>query len=469
MITEQLRAAPENEARRARAEETPPASLRLLHLLAELPPAARRPIDLLPRLRERLGDVYSIDLGSSRFFALNHPRHAQHVLRDRASIYRKGGALWDSIRTLLGNGLIVSEGEIWRRQRRMMQPHFHRERLSALTEEMVGAIQSRLGPFEAAADARAPIDLAPEIASIAMGIIVRTMFGSGLDRRDADRVTQAMGYALDFMLRGALFQHLPRWLPVPGRARYEEAIRTIDRVIYEVIERRKQALRAAPGGDLLAMMLDMVDGETEQRMTDRELRDEAVTMFLAGYETSSTTIAWASHFLADRPEHQAALAKEVDAVLGDRTPTFADLPRLEYARMVLEETLRLHGPVYWLPREALEDDVIDGHVIPRGSTVGVMVYAIHRHPDAWERPEEFDPERFRPARAAARPPGAWMPFGVGQRLCIGRDLAMMEGQILLAMMAQRYTFRPVQGRPTRPYVGTTLTPKGGVWVTLARR
>lgn len=430
-------------------------------------PSLRQPLDFLVQARATYGDVYAVDLGFTKLILFNHPRHAQHILRDRVAIYRKGGALWDSIRTLLGNGLIVSEGDFWRRQRRMMQPHFHRERLNALTNRMVGSIHEGIATLDAAAISGDPINIVPEMANIAMKVIVGTMFGTGVDRADADRVGRDLTYVIDFMLRGMFFRSLPPWMPVPGRRRYQEAVRAIDDVVYRLIAQRQHESGAS--GDLIMMLLDMVDAETEQRMTNTELRDEALTIFLAGYETSSATVSWACHFLTRHPEHWAALEREVDTVLGGRTPAFADLPRLEYARRILEESLRLVGPVFWLPRQATEDDEIDGWLIPKGATVGVMVYAIHRHPEIWERPEEFNPERFLESRVASRPPHSWLPFGAGQRLCIGKDFAMMEGQLILASLAQRYSMNAVPGRSATAHMGTTLSAKGGVWVRLERR
>jgi cytochrome P450 len=169
------------------------------------------------------------------------------------------------------------------------------------------------------------------------------------------------------------------------------------------------------------------------------------------------------------PEHAEALAREVDEVLGDRPPTFADLPRLRYARMAFEESLRLYGPIYWLQREALHDDEIDGRRIPKGSIVTVVSHVLHRHPDAWDRPEAFDPLRFLPERSEARPPMSWIPFGLGQRLCIGKEFAMMEGAIILATLAQRYSMKPVSGRKVDVRMGATLQMKDGLWVTLTPR
>lgn len=445
----------------------PPPVIRGVPLLRELPLLVSKPLDFLLHGRQTHGDVYTVDLGLTRVTLLHHPRHAQHVLRDQAARYRKGGALWDAIRTLIGNGLPASEGEFWRRQRRMMQPHFHRERLAALVAAMVDAIQEGLAPLDAAAASGRPIDLVPELTNITMKVIVKTMFGTEIERRDADIIAAEMGYVLDFMLRGLLFNALPGWMPVPGRKRYERAVRAIDDVVYRIIDKRRRA--GGSSGDLISMLLDSVDAETDQRMTNEEVRDEAVTIFLAGYETTSVAVSWAGHYLTRDPGHAEALRREVDEVLGDRAPAFADVPNLRFARMVFEESLRLYSPAYRISRQAVEDDEIDGWRIPKGSLVFVVVHSIHRHPDVWDRPEEFDPLRFSPDRSASRPPMSWIPFGVGQRICIGKDFALTEGPLILAMLAQRYSMKPVPGREVDVQVGATLRMKNGLWVTLERR
>lgn len=436
-------------------------------LALQLPSLLRDPLDFLVRARAVHGDVYALDFGFIKFIFLNHPRHAQHVLRDRASIYGKGGGLWESLRTLLGNGLVLSDGELWKRQRRMIQPHLHRERLAALAGGMADAIGECIPTLDAAAASGVPINLVPEMDSIVTRVLGRSLFGIEIDRRDSETACREIAYALDHVFLGMFFKALPRWLPVPGQRRYEQAIQTIDRLLYQLIEQRRA--RGGSSGELLGMLLDMIDDETEQRMTTKELRDEIATLFVAGSETTTASLAWACHFLARHPEQQEALHREVDTVLGERAPALTDIPKLEYTRMVLEEALRLYPPVHWVVRQAFEDDEIDGYPIPKGSNIFVMSHVIHRHPDIWSRPEEFDPGRFKASDAATRPSLSWIPFGTGQRFCIGKDYAMMKGQMILARLAQRFSLRAVPGHKVAPRLRTTVQPGGGVWVKLERR
>ncbi|WP_437977347.1 cytochrome P450 [Sorangium sp. So ce295] len=444
-----------------------PPSARGFPLVGVLPHLLKDRLDYLVSAREQLGDLYTIDLGLARIVALNHPRHAQHVLRDNARNYSKGGALWESIRALIGNGLPTSEGDLWLRQRRMIQPEFHRDRLAAMCDLMVQAIDDGMAGFGVAAAAGRPVNAERELPHITMKVILNTMFGSGITKEEADAVGGSMKYAIDYMLLGAALRALPGWMPAPGRRRFERSVKTIDENVFRFIAQR----RAQPGrgGDLLSILLATVDAETGEQMSNQQLRDEAVSMFLAGYETTSVTLAWALHFLVENPDLLQALAAEVDAALGDRRPGFADVPRLPLALAVVQEALRIYPPAYWIPRTAVEDDEIDGFHIPAGTLVGIMSYVLHRHPDHWEAPMRFDPGRFTPERARARHPLAFIPFGIGQRQCIGKEFALMEGQLILARLLQRYRVSAVPGRTTRLHVATTLRTSGGVWLRLEPR
>jgi cytochrome P450 len=435
--------------------------------LSKLPQTLKDPLGQLVAARERHGDVYALNLGFSKVIVLSHPSHAQYVLQQNVANYPKGGAIWDSLRTLLGNGLPASNGQFWLRQRRMMQPHFHHRRLVALTNLMIDAIEEEMVSWDAAAESSKSVRLDQVFPHITMKVIVKTLFGSGLSGTDVEKVSKALTYALDFMLRGMITNYFPAWLPVPGRRRYQQAIQEIDEIVLRIIEERRRSREEA--NDLITMLIHMVDDETGEQMTDEQLRDEAVSMFLAGYETTAVALTWSTHFMLTHPEAWAKLRAEVDEVLGERKPTFDDLPQLPYSRMLLQEAMRLYPPVWWLSRTAVADDEIDGYPIPAGSTVAPMPYVIHRHPEIWEKPEQFDPERFTSEAIAARHKLAWIPFGAGQRICIGKEFALMEGQLILAYMAQRYQLTPSLGNEVKLHAATTLRSKKGVYAQLSKR
>lgn len=440
-------------------------------VLGVLPQLLVDPLGFLRRSHATYGDIYKLYVGPMALVVLNHPRHAQHVLRDNAQNYAKSGAVWDGLRTLIGNGLVVSEGDFWLRQRRLMQPQFHRQRLAGLTTLMVNAIAEALDSWEPAAATGAPFNLAPAFSRLTLGLIVKTLFGSALPDRELDEVTGAISYALDYVALSALTSTLPKWLPLPGKSRYQQALARFDQSIYRVIAegRRAPQMPGPKENHLLAMLLDIVDDETGAGMDDRQLRDEVATLFLAGYETTSIALSWTFHYLTQDPAVMAKLQAEVDTVLAGRAPTFADLPHLTYARMIVEEVMRVRPPSYWLPRVAVADDEIDGYHIPAGTAVASLTYMYHHHPEFWPAPDRFDPERFAPEQAAGRHKFAWIPFGAGQRLCIGRDFSLMEAQLALAMIVQRYQLAGVPGRRANAALASTLRTKGGVWVRLARR
>jgi len=438
-----------------------------LPLLGALPGLARDPLGYVVSARARYGDIYTLDLGATQCIALNHPRHAQHVLRDNPRRYIKGGPIWDSIRGIVGNGLPTSEGDFWLRQRRMIQPHFHRERIATLFQLMMKAIDESLEPWNRAAESGEPFDSYPEFARLTMNVVVKTLFGADISPEKADTVGREFDYAVKHVLSSLFTSKLPKWMPAPGRRRFAQTMDTIDKVLFELIARRRSQ-GSHSGDDLLGMLIDAVDDEGG-RMTDHQLRDEAISLLLAGYETTSTALAFTCGGLAQRQDIARAVQEECDQVLGQKDPTLTDLPRLQRASMVLQEGLRMYPPTYWVPRTAVEDDVIDGFRIPAGSMIGVMTYVIHRHPDFWERPDEFDPWRFSPERSAGRHPLAWLPFGNGQRLCIGRDFAMMEGQLVLTRLLSRFDIETVPGHPVEATVAAATRPRDGVWLRLRKR
>lgn len=437
-----------------------------LPLVGALPGLLKDRFDFLEAARQRHGDVFTLDLGLGEPIILCHPRHVQHVLVDHLRKYTKGGALWDSMRTFLGNSLPVSEGEFWKRQRRMIQPAFHHQRLVALTEKMVEAIDESLARWEPAARTGEPFDAAAAFSHMTMNVMVRTMFGSGLAAGEAERVGEALAYIIDYMMQGMVTKSVPDWLPVPGRARYREAIRYVDEVVFRIIERGQQTVEE---DTLLSLLLQAVDSESGEKMSHAQLRDEAVALFVAGYETTAVGLSWALHLLTRNAEPAQRMGAEVDAALGQRVPGFADLRQLTQTRNVFQEALRLYSPSYWIPRTAVEDDEIDGYRIPEGRTVVVFTHLIHHHPAVWEEPRRFDPDRFTPERIEGRHRQAWMPFGAGQRQCIGKEFSLMEGQLILARIAQRYQVLAVPGREPQVHIATSIRAKDGVWVHLKAR
>lgn len=445
-------------------------SIDLLTWLHSVPQLVHRDPGFFLTARERCGDIYLLRGGAAPMVMLGHPRHAQEVLVDKGANYTKDSPIWDPLRSLLGNGLLVSGGSYWLRQRRMMQPQFHRQALAGMAALMSEAIAEELESWDRAAESGRELTPTEGFNALTMKVIVKTLFGGSIAQEEIDSVGRDMTFVLDFILQGILAKSLPSWVPLPGRQRYADTLRRLDDILFRIIRRSREALASGKvSANLLSLLLDATDEETHERMNDQQLRDEALTLFLAGYETTAAALAWAYQFMFERPEVADKLHTEADAVLGKRTPTMADVPSLPYTKMVLQEALRLRPPSFWTPRVALADDEIDGYPIKAGTTVAPVTYVIHHHPEIWENPERFDPERFLPERSQSRHRAAWIPFALGQHQCIGKEYAMLEGQLVLANLAQRYRIVAGQGSAPKATLSATLRMQGGRSLRLTRR
>ena len=416
----------------------------------------RDPLGMLSWARREYGDVARFDAWPLLVHLLYHPDHIKHVLQDNNRNYWKGG-LVGRVKPLIGEGLFTSEGDFWRRQRRLAQPAFHRQRIEHLATLMSDAGARMLEDWETAAASDTPIDLMAHASRVTLRIVGQALFGIDLIG-EADSVGRAMLSALQFVSDEA-FSLFPSVLliPTPRNLRFRRARATLDRVVLGVIEKRRRDGAAAD--DLLAMLMDARDADTGEGMSDRQLRDETMTFVLAGHETTAVTIAWACLLLAQHPDVGDAVRHEAASVLAGRAPELADLPRLALTRRVIDETLRLYPPVAVVARESFAADEIDGYEIPARSGVMMSPYVTHRHPDLWEDPERFDPDRFTPERSANRPRFAYFPFSGGPRLCIGNEFALMEAQILLAMIAQRYRVEVAPGHKVESEIRVTFRPR----------
>jgi cytochrome P450 len=425
----------------------------------------RNPVRFYMRMRRDYGDVVRMRglLGFS-WHLVAHPAGVEHVLQTNQQNYPKGKLFNKPLSLLVGEGLLTSEGEFWRRQRRLAQPAFHRQRINALGQTMTAATERMLERWRGfERDGRA-FDLAAETTRLTLQIAGLTLFGVDLSD-DAGRVGSALRVAFEHLSHRMMYPWaLPEGIPTRRNRRFLRARRLLDDVVYRIIrERRRQNTDT---GDLLSMLLLARDEETGEGMSDEQLRDEVMTILIAGHETGAAALAWAWYLLARHTEVDEKLRGELARVLGGRTPAVADLPALAYTKMVFDEVLRLYPPAWGLPREAKEDDRIGGYRIHAKSPVVVSQYVTHRHPEFWDEPERFDPERFTPERVAARPKFAYFPFGGGSRQCIGNNFALMEAQLVLATVAQHFRPRLAAGQAVEEDPTFTLRPRGGVWVTL---
>jgi len=401
--------------------------------------------------------------GLPAMHVFTRPDDVRHVMQENNRNYVKGDII-AKMKVLLGEGLFTSEGDFWRRQRRLAQPAFHRQRIQGFGALMTDTVSRALIGWEEPARDGRPIDVMEEMSRLTLTIVGRALFGIDLADRASD-VGRPLLIALEELTRYVLNPiALPLALPTPGHRRLRRALLDLDRVVLAIIEKR----RREPGehDDLLAMLMEARDADTGESMSSRQLRDEVMTFVLAGHETTAVTLAWAVHLLESHPEVEAAVRREVRSALGDRRPELADLRNLALVRRVIDETLRLYPPLSALHRQAIAADEIGGVPIPPRGLVFLLPYITHRDPTVWPDPERFDPDRFLPEAVERRHRFAYFPFGAGPRLCIGNEFALMEAQIALAMMLQRWRFEPVPGRPVSSEVRITLRPTDGVWMRL---
>lgn len=413
-------------------------------------------LGFLSRVHARYGDVARFRFGPRKMYLVAHPDHVQAVLAAQHRNFIKSVALQRS-RVLLGTGLLTSEGDFHLRQRRLAQPAFHRERVAGLAATMAGYAARTAEGWRAGAG----MELAREMNRLTLAIAGQTLFGADVEA-EADEIGRALTDAL------ALFRRLTNplgpildKLPVPGTLRMRRARARLDATIYRMIDAR----RAGGGdrGDLLSMLLAARDEEGDGGgMTDRQLRDEVLTIFLAGHETTANALAWSWHLLALNPDAEARLHAEVDAAVGDRLPTAEDAARLPYTRAVLAESMRMYPPAWAIGREPREELELGGYRIRAGKGVVVLLspWVTHHDPRWFPDPLRFDPGRWTPEAEAALPRYAYFPFGGGPRKCIGEGFAWMEGVLVLATIARRWRLRHAPGAEvgTEPLI--TLRPTG---------
>jgi cytochrome P450 len=401
-----------------------------------------------------------------RYLIVSSPRGIQRVLLDNAGNYVKSRVARRLVEPGIGRGLLTSEGEAWRRQRRTMAPSFDHRSLMSYVPVMTEAAAALLERWDRMAEG-APLDAAVEMMRLTLRIIARTMFSA-----DADDVgpivEEAVGRYQREVRPGLLdLLNLPDWWPRAGMHRRARIFDRLDTVIDRLMSRETPT--GGDSKDLLARLLEARDAETGGAMDLKEVRDQVVTIFMAGHETTAQALTWTWYLLSQHPAEEAKLHAELEQVLGRRVPRFEDLAQLRYTRMVLEESMRLYPPAHTISREALAEDEIEGHRVPKGSMVSIVPWVIHRHRALWDRPEVFDPERFAPERGGARHRFAYIPFGGGPRICIGAAFAMTEALIILATLGQRFRLRLAPGAAVEPVGLITLRPRHGLSMLLERR
>lgn len=438
-------------------------------LMGVMPKFQADSIQAMNNMAAEYGDAIRFHaIGPFYGYIFFHPDHNKHILQDNNKNYTKiPHPSLVTLQPVIGNGLLTSDGEFWRQQRRLAQPAFHKRRLASFAETMTACTERMLARWQPLIDSGEPFDLAHEMMELTLEIVGHTLFSIDITQ-EAETVGEAFTEVSEYisMLTRRPFSDILVNLPfTPQHRTVKQFTQRLDEVVNQIIEQRRQTPADQMPDDLLTMLMEAEDIDTGQRMDDRQLRDEVMTIMLAGHETTALALTWAFYLLAEHPEVYNRLQEEVDRVLNGRLPTFADLPELTYTTMVIEETLRLYPPAYAIARFGQGPDQVSGYDLPKNAVVTLSPFLTHRHPDFWEEPERFDPERFTPERKAERHRFAYIPFGAGPRLCIGNNFAMTEAILLLATISQQTGLTLTHRHPVEMDPLITLRPKYGLEVT----
>lgn len=434
-------------------------------------PVTKNPFSLLAYMRrmrdgaaqtvgarfETYGDIYYAPFLGRDVYVLRHPDHIREVLIRQASKLGKptSGLTASQLSRLLGEGLLNANGDSWRRRRRLIQPAFSSKRLQAYAETIGAHTEDALARWRPGQR----VDLSREMMELTLRIVSKTLFDHDV-HGETDRFAAAIHTFRQAF--GGIDAMLPDWVPTRGKRRTLAAMEEVDALVYGLIDARRAS--AGGGGDDLLTAL-ATGGDGDDRLTRRELRDELLTLFIAGHETTSHALTWTLHLLSQHRAIEARVRDEVRA-LDAAGPGWDDLPALDLTRRVLEESMRLYPPAYAVPRTATEDVEVGGYVIPAGADVVIWIHHVHRDGRWFEDPERFDPDRFLPERKKALPQCAYLPFGAGQRACIGKQFAMMEAQLILARVLRAWRFDPDPAHVVRPRLAVTMSPRGGLPVFL---
>jgi enediyne biosynthesis protein E7 len=420
---------------------------------------ARNRLEVMTSFAARYGDAVRLPLGPKPLYFFNHPSHAKHVLADNAANYHKGIGLVQA-RRALGDGLLTSEGDTWRRQRKTIQPVFQAKRLARQADALIAEAAALVDRLRARIGT-GPVDVRQEMTTLSLGVLGRTLLDSDLSGYES------LGESFETVQDHAMFEMMtlgavPPWLPLPGQLRFRAARRELLAVVGKLVAGHSPG--AGAGDDVLSRLIDSLATDPDPAGGRQRMSDELITLLLAGHETTASTLSWAFHLIDQHPEVGHRLHAEATAVLGDRTPVYEDLHRLTYTSMVVEEVMRLYPAVWLLSRRALEDDDVNGYHVPAGTDVLICPYTMHRHPGLWFAPDRFDPERFAPDRS--RPAYAYIPFGGGPRFCVGNHLGMMEAVFALALTARELRLVTVPGYSVVPEPMLSLRIRGGLPMTV---
>ena len=417
------------------------------------------PFQLLTTLWQEYGDVFRYKIPYGTFYLFNHPEDIKTVFQ-HLNIVRT-----PLLKIALGEGVLAGDNAHWRRQRQLMLPVFQRPNVAKFVQLFTDTTLAMLETWQGIAERGESLDVARAMDRLTLTVVSKALFSEDLDDRMGDFLN-AFHTVIEHMgvIGLTVSFNAPLQISPTANARLQTALSTLNEIVYDLIAKRRSDQRRPD--DLLTLLLSACDAETGQPLTDEQIRDEVVTMLEAGHETTSVALSWTWYLLSQHGDEAQHLQQNITQVLGSRTVTLGDLPQLGYARMVLDEAMRLYPPVWLLARQTETEDEIGGYTIPAHTGIMVLPYLVHRHPDFWPNPEQFDPERFNPETAPKRHPFAYFPFGGGRHLCLGKHFALLESQTILITVMQHYRIRPLADQPVELHPSISLRFRHGLMATL---
>ena len=420
------------------------------------------PIPILSDFLDEFGDTFYFYAGAmQKSLVTTNPKVIQHVLQKNHRNYRKSAIQTEQLASYAGNGLLTSDGPYWLQQRRLIQPGFHRNKIASLADILNEVIEQSFDELDELVKTKQPFDFAHFMMEVTFKSVAKSLFSSSVSDEELNTLAENLTKIQEFFIREVRQPYLTWYFQLSGMQKAhihlaEESKQIIQRIIDE-----RRATNSSHD-DLLDMLLSSRYEDTGEGMTDQQLLDEAIIIFVAGHETSANALAWFFYLIARHPNELEKIKEEVQSVICNNTPTFSDLPKMEYTKWCIEETMRLYPPAWITDRVTVEDDEVDGISIPKGTVIAAFIYGTHHSEALWDNPEQFIPERFSKENKKERPSYAYLPFGGGPRLCIGNNFAMMEMQLVVIRLLQRYRFELVKEHKVEIQPMITLRPRNGI-------
>ena len=432
------------------------------YLLSRLPGLRDDTLKFLQESVKKYGDLFKLSIGPLNAFVLSNPAYIQHVLQDNNRNYSKDTFQYNGLSKVTGRGLLTSDGDLWFKQRRSMQPAFHRQRINNFGKLMVDATERRVNGWQVGET----IDIDQEMMELALEILGKALLGVDL-RTEAPQLTSAVLTALDHVVGSFKSPDiLPDFINTPRKKKFSDAVQKLDNAVQEIIHHHREKFDGSVNAKSLLDVILFSKDDHGEVMTDQQVRDELITILIAGHETVASALTWSCYLLATNPTVEARMHQELDQVLAGRAPTFDDFEALDYTRRVFDEALRLYPPAWIVTRKAVNDDVIGDVKIPAGSLIVISLTNTHTHKDFWNQPDRFDPDRFLSENSKERPKYAYLPFGGGPRLCIGNYFALLEGPLVLASIYQKYRLQLLPNHKVTVDALVTLRPQNGLPMTV---